>query len=155
MVYFWMRISFPGIANEMGGITLIPISMNLGQPCKMEAQAPCHSQVNQVQEVHLSSASKPKKTGSLALFYRKVSVFIRESCCTSVHGHAETCLFVQFSLLSVFAYLSFGMSSSYIPGRSREKMLSSVAENPISPPSPPHEMFHLFFLFLLISSFYK
>ncbi|XP_074914075.1 retinoblastoma-like protein 1 isoform X2 [Buteo buteo] len=55
-----------------------------GQPCKMEAQAPCHSQVNQVQEVHLSSASKPKKTGSLALFYRKVyhlaSVRLRDLC---------------------------------------------------------------------------
>lgn len=73
-VYFWLCISSPGIANEMGGITLIPISMNLGQPCKMEAQAPCHPQVNQAQEAHLSSASKPKKTGSLALFYRKVGV---------------------------------------------------------------------------------
>lgn len=93
-----MCISSPGIANEMGGITLIPISMNLGQPCKMEAQAPCHPQVNHAQEVHLSSASKPKKTGSLALFYRKVSVFIRKSCFTSVSGHAETCLLVQFSL---------------------------------------------------------
>uniref|UniRef100_A0A8B9MR59 Retinoblastoma-like protein 1 n=1 Tax=Accipiter nisus TaxID=211598 RepID=A0A8B9MR59_9AVES len=79
-----VTIPLHGIANEMGGITLIPISMNLGQPCKMEAQAPCHSQVNQVQEVHLSSASKPKKTGSLALFYRKVyhlaSVRLRDLC---------------------------------------------------------------------------
>ncbi|XP_010182988.1 PREDICTED: retinoblastoma-like protein 1 [Mesitornis unicolor] len=55
-----------------------------GQPCKMEVQAPCHPQVNQAQEGHLSSASKPKKTGSLALFYRKVyhlaSVRLRDLC---------------------------------------------------------------------------
>ncbi|XP_075022301.1 retinoblastoma-like protein 1 isoform X1 [Calonectris borealis] len=79
-----VTIPLHGIANEMGGITLIPISMNLGQPCKMEAQAPCHPQVNQAQEAHLSSASKPRKTGSLALFYRKVyhlaSVRLRDLC---------------------------------------------------------------------------
>ncbi|XP_035749405.1 retinoblastoma-like protein 1 isoform X2 [Egretta garzetta] len=79
-----VTIPLHGIANEMGGITLIPISMNLGQPCKMEAQAPCCPQVNQAQEVPLSSASKPKKTGSLALFYRKVyhlaSVRLRDLC---------------------------------------------------------------------------
>ncbi|KFP35638.1 Retinoblastoma-like 1, partial [Chlamydotis macqueenii] len=80
------KVSIPlhGIANEMGGITLIPVSMTLGQPCKMEAQAPCHLQVNQAQEVHLSAGSKPKKTGSLALFYRKVyhlaSVRLRDLC---------------------------------------------------------------------------
>ncbi|XP_040464178.1 retinoblastoma-like protein 1 isoform X2 [Falco naumanni] len=79
-----VTIPLHGIANELGGITLIPISTNLGQPCKMEAQAPCHPQVNQAQEVYLSSASKPKKTGSLALFYRKVyhlaSVRLRDLC---------------------------------------------------------------------------
>ncbi|XP_068275804.1 retinoblastoma-like protein 1 isoform X3 [Nyctibius grandis] len=79
-----VTIPLHGIANEMGGITLIPISMNLGQPCKTEAQAPCHLQVNQAQEVHLPSAGKPKKTGSLALFYRKVyhlaSVRLRDLC---------------------------------------------------------------------------
>ncbi|NXP44080.1 RBL1 protein, partial [Heliornis fulica] len=78
-----VTIPLHGIANEMGGITLIPILMNLGQPCKVEAQAPCHPQVNQAQEV-LSSASRPKKTGSLALFYRKVyhlaSVRLRDLC---------------------------------------------------------------------------
>ncbi|XP_055578161.1 retinoblastoma-like protein 1 isoform X5 [Falco cherrug] len=80
------KVTIPrhGIANELGGITLIPISTNLGQPCKMEAQAPCHPQVNQAQEVYLSPASKPKKTGSLALFYRKVyhlaSVRLRDLC---------------------------------------------------------------------------
>ncbi|XP_055669859.1 retinoblastoma-like protein 1 isoform X2 [Falco peregrinus] len=80
------KVTIPrhGIANELGGITLIPISTNLSQPCKMEAQAPCHPQVNQAQEVYLSPASKPKKTGSLALFYRKVyhlaSVRLRDLC---------------------------------------------------------------------------
>ncbi|XP_062445396.1 retinoblastoma-like protein 1 isoform X1 [Rhea pennata] len=79
-----VTIPLHGIANEMGGITLIPVSMSLGQPSKMEAQAPSQPQVNQVQEVHLSSGSKPKKTGSLALFYRKVyhlaSVRLRDLC---------------------------------------------------------------------------
>ncbi|KAM9527758.1 retinoblastoma-like protein 1 isoform 3-T3 [Guaruba guarouba] len=80
------KITIPlhGIANEMGGITLVPILMNLGQPCKTEAQAPCHPQGNQAQEVHLSSGNKPKRTGSLALFYRKVyhlaSVRLRDLC---------------------------------------------------------------------------
>ncbi|NXD57725.1 RBL1 protein, partial [Corvus moneduloides] len=83
-VYFWVCVSSPGIANDMGGITLIPISINLGQPCKVDAQAPCHPPGNQAQEVQLPAASKPKRTGSLALFYRKVyhlaSVRLRDLC---------------------------------------------------------------------------
>uniref|UniRef100_A0A8C3LLS4 RB transcriptional corepressor like 1 n=1 Tax=Chrysolophus pictus TaxID=9089 RepID=A0A8C3LLS4_CHRPC len=79
-----VTIPLHGIANELGGITLIPISMNLGQAPKIEAQDLCHPQVNQDQEVHLSSGNKPKKTGSLALFYRKVyhlaSVRLRDLC---------------------------------------------------------------------------
>ncbi|XP_053849343.1 retinoblastoma-like protein 1 isoform X4 [Vidua macroura] len=73
-----------GIANDMGGITLIPVSINLGQPCKVDAQASCHPPGNQAQEVQLPVASKPKRTGSLALFYRKVyhlaSVRLRDLC---------------------------------------------------------------------------
>lgn len=99
----------PGIASDMGGITLIPISMNFGQPCKVEVQ------VNQAPELHLSAASKPRRTGSLALFYRKVSVFPGKS------GHAEICLLCSFPDLSVFRDLSFGVSGSYIPGRRRGK----------------------------------
>ncbi|XP_021272644.1 retinoblastoma-like protein 1 isoform X1 [Numida meleagris] len=79
-----VTIPLHGIANELGGITLIPISMNLGQAPKIEPQAPCYPQVNQEQEVHLLSGNKPKKTGSLALFYRKVyhlaSVRLRDLC---------------------------------------------------------------------------
>ncbi|POI31495.1 hypothetical protein CIB84_004754, partial [Bambusicola thoracicus] len=79
-----VTIPLHGIASELGGITLIPIAMNLGQAPKIEAQDPCHPQVNQDQEVHLSSGNKPKKTGSLALFYRKVyhlaSVRLRDLC---------------------------------------------------------------------------
>ncbi|XP_030319074.1 retinoblastoma-like protein 1 [Calypte anna] len=79
-----VTIPLHGIANELGGITLIPISMNLGQPCKGEVQAPCHPQGSQAQEAHLSAVSKPRRTGSLALFYRKVyhlaSVRLRDLC---------------------------------------------------------------------------
>ncbi|XP_064247511.1 retinoblastoma-like protein 1 isoform X3 [Passer domesticus] len=79
-----VTIPLHGIANDMGGITLIPISIHLGQPCKVDAQAPCHPPGNQAQEVQLPAASKPKRTGSLALFYRKVyhlaSVRLRDLC---------------------------------------------------------------------------
>ncbi|NWI79428.1 RBL1 protein, partial [Dryoscopus gambensis] len=80
------KITIPlhGIANDVGGITLIPISINLGQPCKVDAQAPCLPPGNQAQEVQLPAAIKPKRTGSLALFYRKVyhlaSVRLRDLC---------------------------------------------------------------------------
>ncbi|NXP00805.1 RBL1 protein, partial [Certhia brachydactyla] len=79
-----VTIPLHGIANDIGGITLIPISINLGQPCQVDAQAPSHPPGNQAQEVQLLVASKPKRTGSLALFYRKVyhlaSVRLRDLC---------------------------------------------------------------------------
>ncbi|XP_009876665.1 PREDICTED: retinoblastoma-like protein 1, partial [Apaloderma vittatum] len=79
-----VTIPLHGIANDVGGITLIPISMSLGQSCKTEAPAPSHPQGHPAHEVHQSSASKPKRTGSLALFYRKVyhlaSVRLRDLC---------------------------------------------------------------------------
>ncbi|NWI45480.1 RBL1 protein, partial [Picathartes gymnocephalus] len=79
-----VTIPLQGIASDIGGITLIPISINLGQPCKVDAQAPCHPPGNPAQEVQLPAASKPKRTGSLALFYRKVyhlaSVRLRDLC---------------------------------------------------------------------------
>ncbi|NXR65232.1 RBL1 protein, partial [Rhadina sibilatrix] len=79
-----VTIPLHGIAGDMGGITLIPISINLGQPCKVEAQAPCHPPGSQAQEGQLPAASRPRRTGSLALFYRKVyhlaSVRLRDLC---------------------------------------------------------------------------
>ncbi|XP_077688556.1 retinoblastoma-like protein 1 isoform X3 [Eretmochelys imbricata] len=81
-----VTIPLHGIANNTGGITLIPVSVNLSQQSKVEshgqvpltAQAltgasPNHSRMNQAQEAHQSAGSKPKKTGSMALFYRKVT----------------------------------------------------------------------------------
>ncbi|XP_058278664.1 retinoblastoma-like protein 1 isoform X2 [Hirundo rustica] len=79
-----VTIPLHGIANDMGGITLIPISMNLGQPCQVDGQAPCPPPGSQAHEVQLPAAGKPKRTGSLALFYRKVyhlaSVRLRDLC---------------------------------------------------------------------------
>lgn len=115
----WMHVSSPGIAGDLGGITLIPIAMNLGQAPKIEAQDPCHPQVNQDQEVHLSSGNKPKKTGSLALFYRKVSIFDRKVWYTSV-AVLQLC---ALHYLSVFTYLVFGLKNSHTAGRRREKPL--------------------------------
>ncbi|XP_030359208.1 retinoblastoma-like protein 1 isoform X2 [Strigops habroptila] len=69
------------VPGKTGQKVTIPLH---GQPCKTEAQAPCHPQGTQAHEVHLSSGNKPKKTGSLALFYRKVyhlaSVRLRDLC---------------------------------------------------------------------------
>ncbi|XP_039239753.1 retinoblastoma-like protein 1 isoform X3 [Pipra filicauda] len=68
--------------GKVGQKVTIPLH---GQPCKVEALAPsCHPPGNQAQEVQVSAASKPKRTGSLALFYRKVyhlaSVRLRDLC---------------------------------------------------------------------------
>ncbi|XP_057255934.1 retinoblastoma-like protein 1 isoform X2 [Pezoporus wallicus] len=69
------------VPGKTGQKITIPLH---GQPCKTEAQAPCHPQGNQAHEVHPSSGNKPKRTGSLALFYRKVyhlaSVRLRDLC---------------------------------------------------------------------------
>ncbi|XP_064023371.1 retinoblastoma-like protein 1 isoform X3 [Pogoniulus pusillus] len=76
------KLSLHGITNEVGGIALIPISMSLGQPCKVEA--PCRAPGHQAQEEPLLAVSKPRRAGSLALFYRKVyhlaSVRLRDLC---------------------------------------------------------------------------
>ncbi|NWH80421.1 RBL1 protein, partial [Piaya cayana] len=79
-----VTIPLHGIADETSGIALIPISMTLGQLCKMEAPAPCYPLGNQAQEAYPLLVSKPRRTGSLALFYRKVyhlaSVRLRDLC---------------------------------------------------------------------------
>ncbi|NXN98117.1 RBL1 protein, partial [Rhinopomastus cyanomelas] len=73
-----VTIPLHGIASETGGVALIPIALTLGQPCKAEPQA------GDAPDAQLSSAGKPRRTGSLALFYRKVyhlaSVRLRDLC---------------------------------------------------------------------------
>lgn len=80
-------IPLHGIANDAGEITLIPISVNTTQesrvenPVSLTAQSlldmsPKQTHLTKAQEVHPAGISRPKRTGSLALFYRKVCVFI-------------------------------------------------------------------------------
>lgn len=86
-----------GIANDTGGITLIPVSFSLSQESKVEShgQVPLTAQalisvspnrlnITQEQEMCQPMGIKPKKTGSLALFFRKVyhlaSVRLRDLC---------------------------------------------------------------------------
>ncbi|XP_032951184.1 retinoblastoma-like protein 1 isoform X2 [Rhinolophus ferrumequinum] len=76
-------IPLHGIANDAGEITLIPISVNTTQesrvenPVSLTAQSlldmsPKQTHLTKAQEVHPTGISRPKRTGSLALFYRKV-----------------------------------------------------------------------------------
>ncbi|XP_029467725.1 retinoblastoma-like protein 1 isoform X2 [Rhinatrema bivittatum] len=92
------RVAIPmtSIANDTTRITFIPISMNFSHSLKSEtgiqipltAQAlissPKQYHVNKAQEPYPALGSKPKKTGSLALFFRKVyhlaSVRLRDLC---------------------------------------------------------------------------
>ncbi|MBZ3872202.1 Retinoblastoma-like protein 1 [Sciurus carolinensis] len=78
-----VTIPLHGVANDAGEITLIPISMNTIQESNIESPvsitahsligaSPKHIHLTKAQEVHLTGISKPKRTGSLALFYRKV-----------------------------------------------------------------------------------
>ncbi|XP_004698311.1 retinoblastoma-like protein 1 [Echinops telfairi] len=90
-----VTIPFHGIANDAGGITLIPISMNTTPDCKLESPvsltaqsllgaSPKQTHLTNTQEVLPTGTCKPKRTGSLALFYRKVyhlaSVRLRDLC---------------------------------------------------------------------------
>jgi retinoblastoma-like protein 1 len=90
-----VTIPFHGVANDAGEITLIPISMNSSQESKVESPvsltaqsligtSPKQTHLTKAPEVHLTGISKPKRTGSLALFYRKVyhlaSVRLRDLC---------------------------------------------------------------------------
>nr|XP_014340716.1 PREDICTED: retinoblastoma-like protein 1 isoform X2 [Latimeria chalumnae] len=92
------KVSIPvqGVANENGGITFIPINMSIAhQPKAVECgvQVPLTAQAlasTSPKRHHInpgtqeSAGSKPKKTGSLALFLRKVyhlaSVRLRDLC---------------------------------------------------------------------------
>ncbi|XP_047627093.1 retinoblastoma-like protein 1 isoform X4 [Phacochoerus africanus] len=90
-----VTIPLHGIANDAGEITLIPISVNTTQESKVESPisltaqsligaSPKQTHLTKAQEVHPIGISKPKRTGSLALFYRKVyhlaSVRLRDLC---------------------------------------------------------------------------
>ncbi|XP_069508219.1 retinoblastoma-like protein 1 isoform X1 [Ambystoma mexicanum] len=92
------KVTIPvhGVPNDTGGMTFIPISMNLlqsnadiGVQAPLTAQAlispsPKRCQISRAQEAHPAYGVKPKKTGSLALFFRKVyhlaSVRLRDLC---------------------------------------------------------------------------
>ncbi|XP_036868822.2 retinoblastoma-like protein 1 isoform X2 [Manis javanica] len=90
-----VTIPLHGVANDAGEITLIPVSMNTTQEAKVEipvslnaqsliGASPKQTHLTKVQEIHPTGISKPKRTGSLALFYRKVyhlaSVRLRDLC---------------------------------------------------------------------------
>ncbi|GAB1287128.1 Retinoblastoma-like protein 1 [Apodemus speciosus] len=90
-----VTVPLHGIANDAGEITLVPISMTTAQeataesPVSLTAQSligasPKQTHLTKAQDAHLTGTSKPKRTGSLALFYRKVyhlaSVRLRDLC---------------------------------------------------------------------------
>ncbi|KAK7809000.1 hypothetical protein U0070_010147 [Myodes glareolus] len=90
-----LKIAPSSVANDAGEITLVPISMNTTQESKAESPvsltaqsligaSPKQTHLTKVQDAHLTGISKPKRTGSLALFYRKVyhlaSVRLRDLC---------------------------------------------------------------------------
>lgn len=89
-----VTIPLHGVVNDAGEITLIPISMSTTQESKIESPvsltaqsligaSPKQACLTKAQENHLTGV-KPKRTGSLALFYRKVyhlaSVRLRDLC---------------------------------------------------------------------------
>lgn len=129
----------------MSGITLIPISMNLGQPCKVDTQAPCHPPGNQAQEVQLPTASKPKRTGSLALFYRKVSVLTHKWCPWPCWSKPPCASPVTFSLHVLFPWQMQFLYTLKKKGRDVECCRKSSF--PLST--------HVISFFFLIRSFYK
>ncbi|XP_072100970.1 retinoblastoma-like protein 1 isoform X2 [Mobula birostris] len=93
-----LTIPVQGVTNEIGGITFIPVQMTVPQQTQVAeetAQVPLSAQallssspkaggVASAQEPQVATISKPKKTGSLALFFRKVyhlaSVRLRDLC---------------------------------------------------------------------------
>ncbi|XP_038659765.1 retinoblastoma-like protein 1 isoform X3 [Scyliorhinus canicula] len=82
-----VQVYFSGIANETGGITFIPVQVNVSQQAEVveeTVQVPLSAQtllnsspkrigIGAVQEPPAAAINKPKKTGSLALFFRKVT----------------------------------------------------------------------------------
>ncbi|XP_069740649.1 retinoblastoma-like protein 1 isoform X2 [Narcine bancroftii] len=82
-----LTIPVQGVTNEIGGITFIPVQMRVpqqGQVAEEPVQKPLSAQalistspkgmgIASAQEPPVATNSKPKKTGSLALFFRKVT----------------------------------------------------------------------------------
>ncbi|KAL4676524.1 hypothetical protein H8959_010669 [Pygathrix nigripes] len=80
-----------GVANDAAEIKLIPVSMNTNQESKVKSPvsltahsligtSPKQTSLTKAQEVHSTGISRPKRTGSLALFYRKI--FITKHDCS-------------------------------------------------------------------------
>ncbi|KAM3839160.1 retinoblastoma-like protein 1 [Vipera latastei] len=110
-----VTIPLHGKINETGRITLIPIAVNLSEDSKVDSygQVPlsanalmtvCPPQPPPCEPFH--SGNKPKKTGSLALFFRKVynlaSVRLRDLCSkldvsNDLRGKIWTCF--EFTLV--------------------------------------------------------
>ncbi|XP_055458417.1 retinoblastoma-like protein 1 isoform X2 [Psammomys obesus] len=79
-----VTVPLHGVANDAGEITLVPISMNTTQESRAESPvsltaeslmgaSPKQPHLTKAQGAHLTGTGKPKRAGSLALFYRKVT----------------------------------------------------------------------------------
>ncbi|XP_060238920.1 retinoblastoma-like protein 1 isoform X2 [Meriones unguiculatus] len=79
-----VTVPLHGVANDAGEITLVPISMNTTQESRAESPvsltaeslmgaSPKQPPLTKAQGAHLTGTGKPKRAGSLALFYRKVT----------------------------------------------------------------------------------
>ncbi|XP_007419939.1 retinoblastoma-like protein 1 [Python bivittatus] len=111
-----VTIPLHGNTNETGRITLIPTAVNLSEDSKVDSYGQVPLSANALMTVSPSepppsepfhsAGNKPKKTGSLALFFRKVynlaSVRLRDLCSkldvsNDLRGKIWTCF--EFSLV--------------------------------------------------------
>uniref|UniRef100_F7EWV1 RB transcriptional corepressor like 1 n=1 Tax=Monodelphis domestica TaxID=13616 RepID=F7EWV1_MONDO len=92
-----VTIPLHGVATDTGEITVIPMQLNANEQSRVESPvqipitaqslsgtSPKQSHATKAPEVQQAGINRPKKTGSLALFYRKVyhlaSVRLRDLC---------------------------------------------------------------------------
>uniref|UniRef100_A0A8B9ZMI6 RB transcriptional corepressor like 2 n=1 Tax=Anas zonorhyncha TaxID=75864 RepID=A0A8B9ZMI6_9AVES len=85
-----VTIPVQGIANENGGITFFPVQVNVGtQPQAVSGSiqplsAQTLAEQRQTQQLATAASARPRKMGSLSLFFRKVyhlaSVRLRDLC---------------------------------------------------------------------------
>ncbi|KAI1899919.1 hypothetical protein AGOR_G00066720, partial [Albula goreensis] len=82
-----LGVSVPGVRNEAGGITIIQMQPSDGSPLTAQlllAASPSRVGLGNAAAAETQSANKPRRTGSLALFFRKVyhlaSVRLRDLC---------------------------------------------------------------------------